>query len=175
MSQKILSISRGAQFQGGKTAYMFFVVLVAVIYCVVMLIEGEVLSATLCIAVAMVLTIYVLDIRGVEVDLGNSRFREYVIRPWGKDGKWMPLNEVKAVELFRETYIVKVKAIFSRLADPGAPKYNNERHSRYALYFTNSTTSDSVLLMESQDLSACVRFGRTAAGRLKVPFRNHTR
>ena len=154
---------------------MFFVVLVALIYSIVMLMEDDLISAILCFVVALVLIVYVLDIRGVEVDLRNSKFREYVIRPWGKDGKWMPLNEVKAVELFRETYIVKVKAIFSNLADPRAPNYNHERHWRYALYFTNNTTSDSVLLMESQDLSACVRFGRTAAGRLKVPFRNHTR
>ena len=150
---------------------MFFVVLAAIIYCVVMLIEGEVLSATLCFAVALVLTIYVLDIRGVEVDLVNNRF----VRPWGKDGKWMPLKELKAVELFRETYNVKVRAIFSQLANSGTPKYNNERHWRYALYFTHYTTSDPVLLMESQDLSACVRFGTSAAGRLRVPFRNHTR
>lgn len=175
MSGKTLTISRGAQFKGGNTAYLFFVMVALVVYAIVLAVENEMLLAATCFVVAALLTVFVLDIRGVEIDLAKQRYREYVIRPWGKTGKWLPLKKLKAVELYFEDYVVKVRAMYSRLANPAAPRYNHERHWRYALYFTCFSGSEPTLLMESQQLDSCLRFGRTAANRLRVPFRNHVK
>lgn len=137
--------------------------------------EEEILLALACFVTGTMLLVFVLDIRGVQVDLRNQQFREYIVRPWGKTGNWIPLQNLVAVELYREQYYVKIKAIFSNLADARAPNYNHERHWRYALYFTCNAQPNQLLLMESHDIHSCVRFGRTAAKRLKVPFRNYVK
>lgn len=163
-----INISRGAQFRGGKTAYLFLVTVALICLTGAMLFEGEYLIAAISITVAILSLFFVLDVHGVEIDLRKKGVRHYRLRPWGRDGEWQSLSEFRAIEIDHEKYMVNVRSAY-QLGDIGG-RIIRERHWRFTVFLVGIKANSHILLMETQDLNKALKFANQSASRLRMPM-----
>lgn len=167
MSKNYFSVSTGPQFMGGKSAAFFLAFLTSLIVGLVVLFRGDLELGISLLAVAFVLAFYTLDIRGVQFDIREQKYRAYVVRPWGKAGEWKSLFSSFFLELKHEVYDVKTVFIQGRYRVPKI-----EKHWRFALYLVRPDNSSRVLLCDSQDLGEIVRLATSVADKTGLTLKD---
>ncbi|TVR37529.1 MAG: hypothetical protein EA392_12535 [Cryomorphaceae bacterium] len=158
MPKNYFSVSAGPQFMGGKSAAFFLVFLTFLIVGLVVLFSGKWEWGMLLLAMAFVLAYYMLDIRGIQFNLDEWKYRAYVLRPWGKEGEWKSYQSSHFLELKHEFYTVKTVSIQGRYSIPV-----EEKHWRFALYLIRPDEAEPIMVFESQDVLEIVPLARSVA------------
>lgn len=173
MANTKFSIFCGPQFRGGKTAYLFFVMLALIILAAYAALEGDWWMGVIGWFLALLLVFFTFDFQGVDFDRGDNRVRRYRIRPWGKEGQWEPLSDFTTVQLGRENYMVKAAQIYSHLIGNG-PRTGHERHSQFIVCVT-SKHGKHIVLKETEDIRAALKVARMVAQKLNIPLKDHVK
>ncbi|MDG1332431.1 MAG: hypothetical protein P8P74_08880 [Crocinitomicaceae bacterium] len=149
MSQNVISISRGPQFRGGKSAYLFIVLLFLILAFVLTLIFGGIIPALIMAPIIVLLVFLVLDIQGVDINKEKNLIRTYKVHPWGKVGTWNELQDFNRLTLERRTYSMKVSTFYTNLSTIQPNSHGIENHGHFLTLLVNKNGRESIILAEN--------------------------
>ena len=162
-TMKNMTYSRGAQFKGGKSTFLFFISFAILVTLISLLYNGEHLSALAIfpfLAVALFLT---ADIQGIEIDLEQNKVREYRLTLLGKKGSWMNFKPFTKISLNQADYNIST----ADLTTGGRESYEDQHH-HFVVEIINPTQNIKLLLAENGDLKKAHKILTEASERLQL-------
>ncbi|MPM10311.1 hypothetical protein SDC9_56640 [bioreactor metagenome] len=166
MNDRIINISRGPQFRGGKSAGAFFLMFFILIIVVVLFINSVFIIAFCLLAVCSLLAEYILDIRGVEVDKVNSRVREYRSLLLTRFGEWKSYKGYNSLQIADDYYLIRQKE--DEVMGRGRVYY--EKHHRFIIVLINEEAEKNMLLAEGSDYEGILKKVAELSGTLRLPY-----
>lgn len=149
MSQNVISISRGPQFRGGKSAYLFIVLMFLILAFVLTLIFGPITPALIMAPIIVLLVFFILDIQDVDINKDKNLIRTYKVYLWGKVGTWNELQDFNKLTLERRTYSFKVSQFYTNLTTIRPTKHGVENHGHFLTLLVHKNGEESIILAEN--------------------------
>lgn len=149
MSPKVISISRGPQFRGGKSAYLFIILLFLILAFVLTLIFGPIIPVLIMAPIIVLLVFFTLDIQGVDIDKNKNLIRTYKMNVWGKTGTWNELQDFTRLTLERRSYSIKVSTFYTNLSTIQPNSIGTESHGHFLTLLVHKNGEESIILAEN--------------------------
>jgi hypothetical protein len=146
-NNNIITLSNGAQFHEGKSAYLFIFLILLLLILAGVIISAIYLALLLILPAILLLSIYILDVRGIQIDLTNQLIRPYKQNIRGKKGEWLPLKTFNKIILIHEFYKTREVSLVEE-------ESYVTTHGHFVVRLIHTTTKKS--LMVSQDLKYSV-------------------
>lgn len=167
MKKSTIIYSRGGQFKGGKSIFLFFVSLSLLIRVIYLVFHSEYASMLLTL-VFLALTLFIMtDIRGVEIDIKKNKIREYRLRIWGKTGAWMDYQQFSKITLSLGSYDIHT----SDLSPEGNGSYS-EKHHHFVVELVNTHGDKKLTLGEKSDYKEARQLMKEASIELNLETQN---
>ncbi|MCT4623591.1 MAG: hypothetical protein N4A46_08210 [Schleiferiaceae bacterium] len=167
MKKEKINFNRGAQFGEKKSAYIFFVFILIIVFIVAFISNQEYVYASLCVLPLFLAFILMADIRGVDVNLEQNKIREYKLLPWGKNGKWKDFELFKKVVLIPSTYDVRTADLNS-----GGHDVYVDKHKHFVIALTNPLESESIIIGEKSDYKQAQLMAKKASMQLHLELQD---
>jgi hypothetical protein len=158
-----IDIPQGPQFKtrGGIVIAMVF--LVFLLLSIVSLVQGEYLAAMICIILTVMLLYLVLDIRGILVDTGSHKIKDYKLFLWFKIGKWSNLKDFKAIYVTPKNVTVR---------STGFVGDNAETFHYYHIKFVDESGHKEIFLAEFKNYYKAQRIAMSISNATGLEFRD---
>ncbi|MFZ6052052.1 hypothetical protein [Halocola ammonii] len=160
----IISISRGPQFRGGKSAPLFivFMILLVIILAFAFVVNFFVLPVLSPFLAVFIL--FIIDIQGIQIDRKQNKIRNYKLRLWGKTGEWIDFDTLDRIVLDLESYQIKVVSFYQR-------GRNTENHRRFMVSLeSEKDSSANFLVYESPNYNDSKSFALKFSEKLDLPL-----
>jgi len=154
MKRKYFIYSKGPQFLGGNSAYLFIVIVFLIVFAIMEFRSQDYYTSLGLFALVSFLLVFLLDYKGIEIDKRDNRVREYSIRPWGKMGKWKNLGEYRSIRLKYERYKLDRVDLDEDFDDGSA----EELYGAFIVYFAGDEHADEIVLGEFPKYSEAKSF-----------------
>jgi len=151
-NNNITTLSNGPQFYGGKSAYLFVLVVTLLFVLIGFIVSDMSLGIIIIIPIITILSSYTLDIRGVQIDLTSKRVRRYKQNLIGKKGKWLELSIFNKIILTHEFYKVSTTD-YSDIID-GDISTSKTTHGHFVVRLIGSKSKKSLIITEEMKYSA---------------------
>jgi len=134
-----INVPQGPQFKtwGGPGIAMIFLMFLLV--SIVSLIQREFLIAVGCIIITIMLLYLVLDFRGIEVDTGNHKIKDYKLFLWIKIGKWSDIKDFKTIYITSKNVTVRTSLYSGN---------SSETYHYYHIKLVDEATHKEIFLAE---------------------------
>jgi len=140
MKRKYFIYSKGPQFLGGNSAYLFIVIVFLIVFAIMEFRSQDYYTSLGLFALVSFLLVFLLDY--------NS------IRPWGKMGKWKNLGEYRSIRLKYERYKLDRVDLDEDFDDGSA----EELYGAFIVYFAGDEHADEIVLGEFPKYSEAKSF-----------------
>jgi hypothetical protein len=171
MDNNIISVSKGPQLGGGKFFGLFFLLVLFIIIAVVLFVNGSIVPGLFLLLINALLSVFILDIQGVDINKEEYLVREYKFFLW-KFGVWKSFKGFDAICLDFETYIVRQRTIFTNLTTAGNHYYGDERHGHFLITLVDTNSQMKILLAEKSNYEDAKALSIKLSERIGLPFNN---
>lgn len=170
MQKQIIKISRGPQFRNGNAAIPFFIILFLIMGFVLAIIDSQWITGVILSFIITVLSLYVLDIQGVEIDTKGNRIKEYKLQVWGRIGKWQNHQAFEQLSLNFDSYFIRNYTFYTKLTTPGGKGISYDKDGRYLVVLDLPNTEKNIVLKESDNYNNALKEIRIIAKKLTLPY-----
>ncbi len=165
----MITISYGAQFRNAKATWLFLLFVLIAAFSVASLVQGQVMTGFILLVSALLLIIYTLDIKGVQIDLEKDLYRIYTITVIGKYGKWQPYEGYEKITIKYDSFKVNTASFGGARAQTIA-----ENHSRFVVELTHSTGIQGALFIrEEQKYNNAQAYANEISEKLSLPIKDY--
>jgi hypothetical protein len=151
-TNKIITLVKGPQFNGGKSAYLFVLCMILLFLVLAFTINANYIGLLIVVPALVLCTHYMLDLRGIQLDLTDKLIRQYKQKLWGKKGKWMALNTFDKAILTHEFYKIK-NTNYSDIADGDITTYKTT-HGHFVVRLLHTKSKKHMIIAEEPKYSA---------------------
>lgn len=166
MKDTIITYSRGPQFRGGGTAALFFFLLALIIISIAGIVNGEYNFALVLSPFILLLSFFIFDIRGTQINLDKGLVREYKLFLWFKMGKWKNYNPFNLIMLKYVSHQIDT-ADFSKGRFGGTA---TEVHGIFTVFLTNQEETNSIVTAEFSEYHNALNFAYRISEELNLPL-----
>lgn len=137
----IKTITKAPQFKGGKSAYLFVLCIFLLFLLIAFMVHENYIGIPIIVILLVLVIPYMLDIRGVQIDLTNNVIRHYKQSLWGQKGEWITLHTFDQIILTHEFYRVKT-------ASPLETESHITKHGHFVVRLISKESKTSFSITE---------------------------
>lgn len=166
MKKNILTFSKGPQFHGGRTALIFLILLAFLFISIAGCVQGEYLPALILFPFILVLSFFIFDIRGTQIDIERELIREYKLFLWVKFGKWQNYKPFNLILLKYISHQIET-------ADFSSGRFGKtatEVHGIFTVFLTNPEDTKRLVMAEFAQYRHALHFADRLSETLNLPF-----